>query len=275
MKTIYKVVNYLIHENIIEAQIISNKLIITTVLDLKKYYIPKRILELSSLSRTLVSANYLRIYQYLKNLAISNFKSSKNANEIFESENSYAYFQNLKLDKETIIAGLKWIRKNNLLIEFENKTISKEFINHINLDKNKFFKGIKYQKELITIKLKNIEKVLYRQIDQKVVSFYSKVKFIWEVQKTVIKKIKKFFEYFIKKPCYLLRKVKSGWIYSACWCKNNGIHWEINREVPKYKSFYRDKNLIIRRQGQRSFYKLFNKLKHFQNSWFFKFKIMH
>ncbi|WP_337898505.1 hypothetical protein [Mesomycoplasma ovipneumoniae] len=47
IKTIYKILNYLAKENIIETQKIANKLIVVSVLDLKKYYIPKKILDLS------------------------------------------------------------------------------------------------------------------------------------------------------------------------------------------------------------------------------------
>lgn len=250
LSVIYKVVNFLIQEKIIEVQKISNKLLIINMINFKKYYIPKKILDLVILDQKLVPANYLRIYQYLKNLAISNFKSSRNTNQIFESENSYSYFQNLELDTETIAAGLKWIKDNNLKVEFENKTLSKKFISHINLEKNKFFKGLKYQKEQVSIELIGIIHILNKQKIANKTYFYSKVKFIWKVSKRIISKIKKFFEFFIKKSCYLVRKAKFGWTYSHCWCNNNGTHWEINREKPKYRPYYRDKNVIIRRYGK-------------------------
>lgn len=275
LSVIYKVVNFLIQEKIIEVQKISNKLLIINMINFKKYYIPKKILDLVIKNQKLVPANYLRIYQYLKNLAISNFKSSRNTNLIFESENSYSYFQNLDLDTETIAAGLKWIKDNNLKVEFENKTLSKDFISHINLAKNKFFKGLKYQKEQVSIELIRIIHILNKQKIANKTYFYSKVKFIWKVSKRIISKIKKFFEYLIKRPCYSLKKVKSGWNYANCWCKNKGQHWSINQENPKYKSYYRDKNTIIRRLGQSFESWLYGRLKHIKSSWFLNLKIIH
>ncbi|MCN0158459.1 hypothetical protein M2A18_04160, partial [Mesomycoplasma ovipneumoniae] len=41
VKTIYKVLNYLVKENIIKTQKIANKLIVVSLLNWKKYYIPK------------------------------------------------------------------------------------------------------------------------------------------------------------------------------------------------------------------------------------------
>lgn len=252
IKTIYKVLNYLIQENIIEVQKIANKLIVVNVLNLKKYYIAKKVLDLSINLEKLVSANYLKVYQYLKNLAIKNFKLNNWKNSNYSLENSYTYFQNLDLSNETIAKALKWFSENNIQIEFENKTISKKLISSVNLDKNTFFKGIKYEKQLISISLKNVKKTLYRQFQNNKAYFWSKNLFKWKVSKTIVVKIKKFFEYLIKRSCYLIRKTKIGLTYLPCWCQNKGAHWKINREKPKYKSFYQEKNLIIRRQGQRN-----------------------
>ncbi|MDW2921794.1 hypothetical protein R7V43_00210 [Mesomycoplasma ovipneumoniae] len=82
MKTIYKILTFLVKENIIETQKIGSKLMVINVLDLKKYYIPKKVLDLSMNSQKLLSSNYLKVYQYLKNLAIKNFKLNnwKNSN---------------------------------------------------------------------------------------------------------------------------------------------------------------------------------------------------
>ncbi|MDF9627731.1 hypothetical protein Q4497_03645 [Mesomycoplasma ovipneumoniae] len=249
IKTIYKVLNYLAKENIIEIQKMTNKLIVVSVLDWKKYYIPKKILDLCIGFETLVMANYFRVYQYLKNLAIRNFKFTKWKNNDFQLENSYAYFQNLDLSNETISKALKWFVDNKIQIEFENKVISKKWINSVNLDKNTFYKGIKCEKQLISISLKNVKKTLYRVYQNNKAYFWSKNVFEWKVTKTIVVKFKKIFEYVIKRPCYLLRKLKNGLSYLPCWCKNKGAHWKINHEKPKYRSFYQDKRLIIRHQG--------------------------
>ncbi len=249
VKTIYKVLNYLVKENIIETQKIANKLIVVSVLDLKKYYIPKKILDLCVGFENLVMANYFRVYQYLKNLAIKNFKLNNWKNSHYQVENSYAYFQNLDLDNKTIAKALKWFVENNIPIEFENKTLSKKLINSINLDKNTYYKAVKLEKELISISLKNIQKNLYWRYQNHETYFWSKNVFDWKVTKTIVTKIKKIFEFVIKRPCYLLRKSKNGLSYLPCWCKNNGAHWKINHEKPKYRSFYQDKRLIIRHQG--------------------------
>ncbi|MCN0158488.1 hypothetical protein M2A18_04305, partial [Mesomycoplasma ovipneumoniae] len=66
--------NYLVKENIIKTQKIANKLIVVSLLNWKKYYIPKKVLDLCVGFGNLVMANYFRVYQYLKNLAIRNFK---------------------------------------------------------------------------------------------------------------------------------------------------------------------------------------------------------
>ncbi|WP_337903100.1 hypothetical protein [Mesomycoplasma ovipneumoniae] len=251
-KTIYKILNYLVKENIIETQKIANKLIVVSVLDWKKYYIPKKILDLCVGFENLVMANYFRVYQYLKNLAIRNFKFSNWKNNDFQLENSYAYFRNLGLSNETISKALKWFVDNNIQIQFENKVISKKWINSVNLDKNTFYKGIKCEKQLISISLKNVKKTLYRVYQNNKTYFWSKNVFEWKVAKTVVVKIKKIFEYMIKRPCYLLKKAKKGLTYLPCWCKNNGAHREITYKIPKYKSFYQDKRLIIRHQGLNS-----------------------
>ncbi|WP_069096899.1 hypothetical protein [Mesomycoplasma ovipneumoniae] len=252
MKTIYKIVSYLVKENIIKTQKIANKLIVVSVLDLKKYYIPKKVLDLCVSFKELIPSNYFRIYQYLKNLAIKNFKLNFWKNSNYWSENSYTYFQNLGLSNETISKALKFFSENNIQIEFENKTISKKLIHSVNLDKNTYFKAVKYEKQVICISLKNTQKNLYRRYQNNKVYFWSKNIFEWKVSKTIVVKIKKIFEYVIKRPCYLLRKTKNGLTYLPCWCKNKGAHWKINFEKPKWKrkSFYQDKRLIIRHQGQ-------------------------
>lgn len=250
VKTIYKVLNYLVKENIIETQKIANKLIVVSVLDLKKYYIPKKVLDLCVGFENLVMANYFRVYQYLKNLAIRNFKFTNWKNNDFQLENSYTYFQNLDLDNKTITKALKWFSENNIPIEFENKVISKKLINSVNLDKNTFFKGAKYEKELISISLKNTQKNLYRRYQNGEAHFWSKNIFNWKVTKTIITKIKKFYEYVIKRPCYSLWKTKNGLTYLPCWCRNNGTHWRIHHEKWKWKPFYQDKRLIIRYQAR-------------------------
>ncbi|WP_341504345.1 hypothetical protein [Mesomycoplasma ovipneumoniae] len=249
MKTIYKILNYLVNDNIIEIQKVGNKSIVINVLDLKKYYIPKKVLDLSIGFENLVSASYFRVYQYLKNLAIRNFKLNNWENSHYQVENSYAYFQNLDLDNKTIAKALKWFVENNIPIEFENKTLSKKLINSINLDKNTYYKAVKYEKQLISISLKSTQKNLYRKFQNNKVYFWSKNIFEWKVTKTIVVKFKKIYEYVIKRPCYLLRKLKNGLSYLPCWCKNNGAHWKINHEKPKYRSFYQDKRLIIRHQG--------------------------
>ncbi|WP_337892644.1 hypothetical protein [Mesomycoplasma ovipneumoniae] len=249
MKTIYKILNYLVNDNIIEIQKVGNKSIVINVLDLKKYYIPKKVLDLSIGFENLVSASYFRVYQYLKNLAIRNYKLNNWKNSNYWVENSYTYFQNLGLSNETISKVLKWFSKNNIQIEFENKTISKKLIHSVNLDKNTYYKAVKYEKQLISISLKSTQKNLYRKFQNNKVYFWSKNIFEWKVTKTIVVKFKKIYEYVIKRPCYLLRKLKNGLSYLPCWCKNNGAHWKINHEKPKYRSFYQDKRLIIRHQG--------------------------
>ncbi|MCN0158448.1 hypothetical protein, partial [Mesomycoplasma ovipneumoniae] len=200
----------------------------------------------------LVMANYFRVYQYLKNLAIRNFKFTNWENDKYQLENSYSYFQNLGLDNKTIAKALKWFSENNIPIEFENKVISKKLINSVNLDKNTFFKGAKYEKELISISLKNTQKNLYRRYQNGEAHFWSKNIFNWKVTKTIITKIKKFYEYVIKRPCYSVWKTKNGLTYLPCWCGYNGAHSKINNERPKWKgkSFYQDRRLIIRYQGE-------------------------
>ncbi|WP_069097317.1 hypothetical protein [Mesomycoplasma ovipneumoniae] len=252
IKTIYKVLNYLAKENIIETQKIANKLIVVSVLDSKKYYIAKKILDLCIGFENLVSASYFRVYQYLKNLVIRNFKLNNWENDKYQLENSYAYFRNLDLDNKTITKILKWFIANNIQIEFENKVISKKLINSVNLDKNTYYKGIKFEQELISISLKNVKKTLYRQFQNGEVHFWSKNVFDWKVTKTIVAKIKKIFEFVIKRPCYSIWKTKKGLTYSPCWCGYNGAHWKINNERSKWKgkSFYQDRRLIIRYQGK-------------------------
>ncbi len=252
IKTIYKVLNYLVKENIIETQKIANKLIVVSVLDWKKYYIPKKVLDLCIGFENLVSASYFRVYQYLKNLAIKNFKLNNSANTNYQLENSYAYFRNLDLDNKTISKALKWFVENKIPIEFENKVISKKLINSVNLDKNTYYKAIKYEQELISINLKNTQKNLYRRYQNGEALFWSKNIFDWKVTKTIVTKIKKIFEFVIKRPCYSLWKAKNGLTYSPCWCGYNGAHSKINNERPKWKgkSFYQDRRLIIRYQGE-------------------------
>ncbi|MDW2829528.1 hypothetical protein [Mesomycoplasma ovipneumoniae] len=252
MKTIYKILTFLVKENIIETQKIGSKLMVINVLDLKKYYIPKKVLDLSMNSQKLLSSNYLKVYQYLKNLAIKNFKLNNWKNSNYWVENSYTYFQNLGLSNETISKALKWFSENSIQIEFENKTMSKKLIHSVNLDKNTYYKAVKYEKQLISISLKSIQKNLYRQFQNNKVYFWSKNIFEWKVTKTIVVKFKKIYEYVIKRPCYLLRKTKNGLSYLPCWCKNKGTHWKINREKPKWKwkPFYQDKRLIVRLQGR-------------------------
>ncbi|WNM16699.1 hypothetical protein [Mesomycoplasma ovipneumoniae] len=258
IKTIYKVLNYLAKENIIETQKIANKLIVVSVFDLKKYYIPKKVLDLCVGFENLVMANYFRVYQYLKNLAIRNFKLNNWKNSNYWVENSYTYFQNLGLSNETISKALKWFVNNNIQIQFENKVISKKLINSVNLDKNTYYKAIKFEQELISIDLEKVQKNLYWRYQNGEAHFWSKNVFNWKVTKTIIVKIKKLCEWVIKRPCYLLRKSKNGLTYLPCWCKNNEAHRKITYEIPKYKSFYQDKRLIIRHQGLNS------------DFWFFK-----
>ncbi|WP_337903394.1 hypothetical protein [Mesomycoplasma ovipneumoniae] len=252
IKTIYKVLNYLAKENIIETQKIVNKLIVVSVLDWKKYYIPKKVLDLCIGFENLVSASYFRVYQYLKNLAIKNFKINNWENSNYQVENSYGYFQNLDLDNKTIAKVLKWFVENNVPIEFENKTLSKKLINSVNLDKNTYYKAVKLEKELISIDLKNTKKNLYWRYISGQALFWSKNIFDWKATKTIITKIKKFYEYVIKRPCYSLWKTKKGLTYWPCWCANRGDHWKINNQRPKWKgkSFYQDRRLIIRYQGE-------------------------
>ncbi|MEG7280268.1 hypothetical protein V6B68_02270 [Mesomycoplasma ovipneumoniae str. Black Butte] len=250
VKTIYKVLNYLVKENIIETQKIANKLIVVSVLDWKKYYIPKKILDLCVGFENLVSASHFRVYQYLKNLAIRNFKLNSWKNSNYWVENSYAYFKNLGLDNKTIAKVLNWFVDNNIQIQFENKIISKKLINSVNLDKNTYYKAIKYEQELISINLKNTQKNLYRRYQNGETYFWSKNIFDWKVTKIIVTKIKKIFEFVIKRPCYLLKKTKKGLTYSPCWCKNNGTHWRIHHEKWKWIPFYQDKRLIIRHQDQ-------------------------
>ncbi|WP_341513418.1 hypothetical protein [Mesomycoplasma ovipneumoniae] len=252
IKTIYKVLNYLAKENIIETQKIVNKLIVVSVLDWKKYYIPKKVLDLCIGFENLVSASYFRVYQYLKNLAIKNFKINNWENSNYQVENSYGYFQNLDLDNKTIAKVLKWFVENNVPIEFENKTLSKKLINSVNLDKNTYYKAVKLEKELISIDLKNTKKNLYWRYISGQALFWSKNIFDWKATKTIITKIKKFYEYVIKRPCYSLWKTKNGLTYLPCWCRNNGAHSKINNERPKWKgkSFYQDRRLIIRYQAR-------------------------
>ncbi|WP_069099010.1 hypothetical protein [Mesomycoplasma ovipneumoniae] len=250
VKTIYKVLEYFVKENIIETQKIANKLIVVSVLDWKKYYIPKKVLDLCIGFENLVSSNYFRVYQYLKNLAIRNFKYTNWTKNNYQLENSYSYFQNLSLSNETISKALKWFVENKIPIEFENKVISKKLINSVNLEKNTFFKGVKCEKELISITLKNVKKTLYRQFQNGETHFWSKNVFDWKVTKTIVTKIKKFFEYVIKRPCYLLWKTKKGLSYGPCWCRNNGSHWKIHHEKWRWIPFYQDKRLIIRHQWE-------------------------
>ncbi|XBE78078.1 hypothetical protein VQY16_03895 [Mesomycoplasma ovipneumoniae] len=245
-KTVYKVLEYFVKENIIETQKIANKLIVVSVLDLKKYYIPKKILDLCISFENLVSASYFRVYQYLKNLAIRNFRMNNWENSNYQVENSYAYFQNLDLDNKTIAKALKWFVDNNIPIEFENKILSKKLINSVNLDKNTYYKAVKFEKELISISLKNTKKNLYWRYISGEAYFWSKNVFDWKVTRTIVTKIKKIFEYMIKRPCYLLSKTKKGLSYLPCWCGNKGTHWWINRFKWKRKPFYQDKRLIIR-----------------------------
>ncbi|WNM16257.1 hypothetical protein [Mesomycoplasma ovipneumoniae] len=258
MKTIYKILTFLVKENIIETQKIGSRLIVINVLDLKKYYIPKKVLDLSINSQKLLSSNYLKVYQYLKNLAIGNFKLNNWKNSNYWVENSYTYFQNLGLSNETISKALKWFSENNIQIQFENKTMSKKLIHSVNLDKNTYYKAVKYEKQLISISLKSIQKNLYRQFQNNKVYFWSKNIFEWKVTKTIVVKFKKIYEYVIKRPCYLLRKSKNGLSYLPCWCKNKGAHWKINSEKPKWKwkPFYQDKRLIVRLQGRYYWYKI-------------------
>ncbi|WP_341492369.1 hypothetical protein [Mesomycoplasma ovipneumoniae] len=250
VKTIYKVLNYLAKENIIETQKIANKLIVVSVLDWKKYYIPKKILDLCVGFENLVSASHFRVYQYLKNLAIRNFKLNNWENSHYQVENSYAYFQNLDLDNKTIAKALKWFVENNIPIEFENKTLSKKLINSINLDKNTYYKAVKLEKELISISLKNTKKNLYGRYISGEAYFWSKNVFDWKVTKTIVTKIKKIFEFVIKRPCYSIWKTKKGLTYSECWCGNNGIHWGIHNEKWRWNPFYQDKRLIIRHRPE-------------------------
>ncbi|MDW2910184.1 hypothetical protein [Mesomycoplasma ovipneumoniae] len=252
VKTIYKVLEYFVKENIIETQKISNKLIVISVLESKKYYIPKKILDLCVGFGNLVSASYFRVYQYLKNLAIKNFKLNNWKNSDYWVENSYTYFQNLGLSNKTISKALKWFIDNNIQIEFENKIISKKLINSVNLNKNTYYKGIKLEQELISINLKNTQKTLYWRYQNGEAHFWSKNIFDWKVTKTIVTKIKKIFEFVIKRPCYSIWKTKKGLTYSPCWCGYNGSHSKINNERPKWKgkSFYQDRRLIIRYQGE-------------------------
>ncbi len=252
VKTIYKVLNYLVNENIIETQKMANKLIVVRVIDWKKYYIPKKILDLSIGFENLVSASYFRVYQYLKNLAIKNFKMNNWENSNYQVENSYAYFQNLDLDNKTIAKVLKWFVDNNIPIEFENKTLSKKLINSVNLDKNTYYKAIKYEQELISIDLEKVQKNLYWRYQNGEALFWSKNIFDWKVTKTIVTKIKKIFEFVIKRPCYSIWKTKKGLTYLPCWCGYNGAHSKINNKRPKWKgkSFYQDRRLIIRYQGK-------------------------
>ncbi|MDO6829452.1 hypothetical protein [Mesomycoplasma ovipneumoniae] len=252
VKTIYKVLEYFVKENIIETQKMANKLIVVSVLESKKYYIPKKILDLCIGFKNLISASYFRVYQYLKNLAIKNFKMNNWENSNYQVENSYAYFQNLDLDNKTISKGLKWFVDNNIPIEFENKTLSKKLINSVNLDKNTYYKAVKFEKELISINLKNTKKNLYWRYISGEAYFWSKNVFDWKVAKTIVTKIKKIFEFVIKRPCYSLWKTKKGLTYWPCWCANRGDHWKINHQKPKWKSkpYYQDKRLIIRYQGE-------------------------
>ncbi|WP_337897105.1 hypothetical protein [Mesomycoplasma ovipneumoniae] len=252
VKTIYKVLNYLAKENIIETQKIANKLIVVSILESKKYYIPKKILDLCVGFENLVMANYFRVYQYLKNLAIRNFKLNNWENSHYQVENSYAYFQNLDLDNKTIVKALKWFVENNIPIEFENKTLSKKLINSINLDKNTYYKAVKLEKELISIDLEKVQKNLYWRFLNGETYFWSKNVFNWKVTKTIVTKIKKIFEFVIKRPCYSIWRTKKGLTYLPCWCGNRADHWKINYQRPKWKRkpYYQDRRLIIRYQGE-------------------------
>lgn len=272
---IYPVIKYLKTKKIIETSKIQNKLFIVRVLDLEQYYLPKNILDdIAKKNKKLVPANYLRIYQYLKTLAISNLKSRKLKAGISQVENSYNYFNILNLDRNVIYKAIKWIIANNLPFEIENKTIKKKIISHINLEKNKFFKGTKTTKEHFHIELLETKRLVFREFFQGKVKFWSKIIFVWKVSKKLIEKIKKFFEYTIQRPCYLIKRTKTGWTYFPCWC-NNGRHWDINKEDPKYKTYYQDKNLIIRRQGKALLEQLFERIKHIKSPWLKYLKIIY
>lgn len=272
---IYITVNYLIKAEIIQADKIDRKWYILKILDFN-YYFPKKVLDLV-IQKKLVKANYLRIYQFLSKLAIKNFQDIKPKGEIFDQLNSYNYFQKLNLDHKTLYTGIRWIIKEKLPIEFDSKIISQNKLSHVNLEKNTFFKGLKKEQEIIRINLIKVEKIIVRQTVQNVISFYSRPKFVRRIKKKIVIKIKKFFEYYIKRPCYRVFRTKIGWNYAACWCNFSDYHRRISQIKPKNYKYHRHKNIIIPYKKNEfednSLYSRLKKIKQmFLKYWFFDLK---